>query len=91
MPFVALWSGAAPGSCFSEVRASDIFLLPFLCKPRNDERKSRRIPYLRIVDCFRVVDCYVFLRVRDYLFGWNFFSINSRHAACLFEHVGGFF
>src|SRR5262249_44633789 len=30
MPFVAPWSGAAPGSCFSEVRVFDTFVAIFV-------------------------------------------------------------
>src|SRR6516225_9641308 len=57
-------------------------LMPFLCQPRKDQRKPRCIPYLRVVDCFRVVDRLrdIFLYIRHHPFGWHLLSINARHA-----------
>src|SRR6516165_8136660 len=68
-------------------------LPPFLCQPGKDQRKPRRIPYPRIVGCFRVVDCLrdVFLGIWYNAFGWRFLSIKARHVACFVEHLGGFF
>src|SRR6516225_10849490 len=46
-------------------------LPPLLCQPGNDQRKPWGTPYLRIVGCFRVVNCLrdVFLRIWDNPFG----------------------
>src|SRR5262245_57289820 len=66
--------------------------MPFLCQPREDQRKSRRAPYLRVVDCCGIVDCLrdVFLRVGHYPFRWHLLSINTRHAPGFVEHLAGF-
>src|SRR6516164_4959575 len=68
-------------------------LPPLLCQPGNDQRKPWGTPYLRIVGCFRVVNCLrdVFLRIWDNPFGWRFLSINPAHATCFVKHLGGFF
>src|SRR5262245_65308701 len=66
--------------------------MPFLCQPRKDQRESRRAPYLRVVDCFGIVDCLrdVFLRVGHYPFRWHLLSINTRYAPGFVEHLAGF-
>src|SRR5215831_18458963 len=47
--------------------------LPFLCQPRKDQRKPGCIPYLWVVDCFRVVDRLrdIFLHIRHHPFSWH--------------------
>src|SRR5262249_17205413 len=59
----------------------------------KDERKPRCIPYLRVIDCFRVVDHLrdVFLHIRHYPFSWHLLSINARHATCFVEHLAASF
>jgi hypothetical protein len=55
--------------------------MPFLCQPRKDQREPRCIPYLRVVESFRVVDHLpdVFLRIRHHRFSRYFLSIKARH------------
>jgi len=60
MPFVVLWSDTAQGSYCRDARACGIFDAIFVPATKGPARKPGCIPYLRVVDCFRVVD-----RLRD--------------------------
>src|SRR5215813_3858711 len=90
--------------CCSLVRYCSGFLLPrgtslwhlrchFCASHERTSVNPGCIPYLRVVGCFRVVDCLrdVFLRIRHHPFSWHLLSINARHQTCFVEHLAGFF
>jgi hypothetical protein len=86
MPFVAPWSGAAPGSCFSEVRVFDTFVAIFVQAMRRRAptqvhpiSPGRRLPSGRQLS----LKCILW----HYRFGWHFRSIDTWHATCFLEHL----